>query len=187
MSDHGIMPIPIDQARSQNPAFRALFPDSPADKLPVAADLPDDYARGLADGQHLASATNRSEIARLNALLASTQIVQNEPSEELAMLISETVIALVEQIVGVNKVDPALLNQRACATAELIAQCDAARTAWVHPDDIALIDAAQFPLALCADPMAEPGSIRIECSVGWVESKTSLYLDALRTELGRTS
>ena len=42
----------------------------------------------------------------------------------------------------------------------------------------------QTSLSIVGDPSLSRGDIRIDCSAGWIEHGTSLYLDALRSELG---
>jgi hypothetical protein len=106
-----------------------------------------------------------------------------KPSEELAQLIGETVFRLVRQIIEAAPVDADWLHQQAQKAADVISECDAARTAWLHPDDATLIDPATFPLPVMADPAAERGTIRIDCSAGWVEHGRSNHLDALRVAL----
>lgn len=152
------------------------------DNVPVVEDDP--YARGLADGQQMAEAAFALERRRLEAMIAAAEALQPEPSDELAVLIGETVEMLVSQIVGSVAMDRELLNARAKQAANLIAECDAARTIWLHPDDIALLDQDMFGLEVMADTKAERGSIRIDCSAGCIEHGTALYLEQLRIELG---
>jgi hypothetical protein len=90
----------------------------------------------------------------------------------------------VSEIIGNAPIDRDWLNTHARRAADMIAECDAARTMWVHPYDLPLIDSNLISLTLMADPEAERGSIRIDCSTGWIEHGTALYLDELRTELG---
>lgn len=142
------------------------------------------YQRGDAAGLAVAHQEMAVERTRLLALVASAEALRNEPSEELAQLIAETVERLVTQIIGEVPIDGPQLRRRAEAAARLIGDCDAARTLWLHPDDMALIEQAPMGLTLMADPKADPGSIRIDCSAGWIEHGTALYLDALRAELG---
>lgn len=143
----------------------------------------DDYARGVADGQDLAGAAFAIERRHLSALVAAANSLQAEPSEELAQLIAEAVAKLVAQILADAPIDAIWLNAQAQKAADVVADCDAARTIWLHPDDIALLDGTKMPLPTRPDPVAERGSIRIECSSGWIEHGRSNYLDALRSAL----
>jgi flagellar assembly protein FliH len=149
----------------------------------VCLSADDPYARGIADGQALAETVFAVERQQLLALIAAAKVLQPEPSEELAQLIAEAVYGLVGQIVADAPVSREWLEQAARKAADAISEADAARTAWLHPDDVALLAGAELPLTLMADPAATRGSIRIDCSAGWVEHGRSNYLDALRGAL----
>lgn len=151
---------------------------------PTESGQDDPYQRGLAHGRALAAAEFDPERQQLLRLIAAASALQPEPSDELAVLIGEAVEMLVGQIVGDVAIDSKLLAERAEQAAALVAECDAARTMWVHPDDLALLDGHAIALPLKSDPAAERGSIRIDCSAGWIEHGTALYLDQLRIELG---
>ncbi|MGB5075856.1 MAG: flagellar biosynthetic protein [Sphingorhabdus sp.] len=176
--DRGFLPRHRDESQSEG------FSDATKAPLPDMASQDDPYARGLLDGQKMAQVAYDLERQRLQELVASAQALQAEPSDELAVLIGEAVEMLVTQIVGKAAVDHELLTARARQAANLVADCDAARTMWVHPDDLDLLDPQAFAIPLMADPEAERGSIRIDCSAGWIEHGTALYLDQLRIELG---
>ncbi len=184
MSDPVILPIPIAMAQAQGTGFRPWYAlQTSAAPLPNPTDDP--YARGVVEGQEMAAAAFDLERAQYAALIASADAFQNEPSDELAVLIAETVEILVHQIIGTVEIDRAQLDARARQAASLIAQCDAARTMRVHPDDLLLIGPDMSGLQVIADPDAPRGSIRIDCSAGWIEHGTALYLDELRQQLGR--
>ncbi|WP_185829271.1 FliH/SctL family protein [Sphingomonas ginkgonis] len=144
----------------------------------------DAFARGYAEGAREAEQRFAVERLRTRALLAACEAFQPEPSEGLAVLIAETVERLVRKIVGEVAVDPVTLLARAERAAAAIAAADQARTLFLHPDDVPLIDAAAFPLPILADPEIAPGSLRIETATGWVEDGTDVMLDALTEELG---
>lgn len=147
-------------------------------------ELADPFQCGLAEGRRLAAEEFACERQKLLALLASADALQPEPSDELAVLIGEAVELLVRQIVADVTIDAEALGKRAAQAAALVAECDAARTMWVHPDDYVLLDGECAVIPLKADPAAERGSIRIDCSAGWIEHGTALYLDQLRIDLG---
>jgi flagellar assembly protein FliH len=144
----------------------------------------DAYACGLEEGQRLALTGFALERAQLLALIACAEALQPEPSEELAVLISETVERLVTEIVGNAPVDREWLESHARRAAGLVALCDAARTMWLNPDDMMLMEGCELGLTLMADPEAAPGTIRIDCSASWIEHGNALYLAELRAELG---
>ena len=185
MFDGNVQILAISDARHAHSGFRPMHREyAAASDLTTTATANDDpYARGLADGQELATAAFLEERLQLRALLSAAENLQTEPSEELAQLIGETVFRLVREIVETAPVDADWLQSQAQTAADVISECDTARTAWLHPDDVALIDADTFPLLVMADPMAQRGSIRIDCSAGWVEQGRSNYLDALRVAL----
>jgi flagellar assembly protein FliH len=184
MSEALIQQIRVCDARLQDGGFRPMLakvaPEEVHEDIPVA-DL---YALGFDEGQQMAAQAFEIERAALMKLIASANTLQSEPSEELAVLIGEAVERLVSEIIGTAPIDRDWLNTHAKRAADMIAECDSARTMWVHPDDLPLIDSNLISLTLMADPQAERGSIRIDCSTGWIEHGTALYLEELRTELG---
>lgn len=180
LSDQGFTPQPHLTAQQTG------FVGSHADTQ-VETETIDPFQCGVAEGRLLAAAEFALERRKLQALLSSADALQPEPSDELAVLIGEAVEMLVRQIVGDVAIDAELLTKRAQQAASLVAECDAARTMWVHPDDLDLLDPDVLAIPLKADPAAERGSIRIDCSAGWIEHGTALYLDQLRIDLGLAS
>ena len=144
----------------------------------------DAYARGFAEGHDAAEARFAEERESLRALFASANALAPEPSEELAAMIAMTVERLVTQIVMNATIDAPALTARIEHAMTRITEADAARTLWLHPDDIALLDGFDPGLALCADATLERGALRIDCSAGWLEDSRSNHLDALREALG---
>jgi flagellar assembly protein FliH len=144
----------------------------------------DRYELGFEDGRRAAQDTFEIERAALQRLMESVGALQPESSEELAMLIAETVYRLVADIVGKSQVDADCLSRRASAAAALIAECDNARTLCVNPEDVPLLEGLRTNLEIKGDSSLARGDVRIDCSAGWIEHGTSLYLDALRCELG---
>ncbi len=182
MSEGAVQIVALSEACRGASAFRSMLVGTSAPPAPIVPPG-DDYARGVADGQDLAATAFAVERQQLAALVTAAQALQPEPSEELAQLIAEAVVRLVTQIVADAPIDAAWLKAQAARAAEVVADCDAARTLWLHPDDIALLGGTQMPLPVQADQTAARGSIRIECSAGWIEHGRSIYLDALRSAL----
>lgn len=137
------------------------------------------YERGVADGRATAIDAFENERTRMQTVLASAAALQPEPSDELAAIITEAVVKLARIAVGRAAIDGKWLITRAHEAAAIIAECDAARTLWVHPDDVALLADAGIALDILADPHAEPGSIRIACSSGWIEHGRPLYIERI--------
>ena len=167
--------LSVSAVAGSNPDANAGLPQEPA---------VDHYAQGFEDGRRAAEDSFVTERKSLLQLVETANALQAEPSEELATLIGETVYRLVTDIVGAVEIDRACLHRRAIAAAELIAECDNARTLHVHPDDLPLLVGLETSLTIAGDASLSRGDIRIDCSAGWIEHGTSLYLDALRTELG---
>ncbi|MEK6638621.1 MAG: flagellar biosynthetic protein [Pseudomonadota bacterium] len=189
MSDLLVQKINIVDAYQRDGGFRPLLkevssqPELEEEGL-AENDTPDLFDAGYLEGQRAATDAFELERDHYRRLIASAEALQSEPSEELAVLIGEAVERMVSEVVGKAAIDRDWLNHHARRAADLVAECDAARTMWLHPDDLPLIDSSLISLTLVADPDAERGSIRIDCSAGWIEHGTALYLDELRTELG---
>jgi len=157
----------------------------PVEPAPAAAEPADDpFAQGLAEGQRLAEAAFAVEREQLLALVAGAEALQDEPSEELAQLIAETVERLVRQIVGRAPIDAEWLQTQADIAAAMVAEADKARTLWVNPADAALLMDAPIALPVEADPTMMRGTVRIETSAGWIEHGRAVYLNELCAALG---
>lgn len=188
MSEVAVVRVPLTEARAPvsgfSPRFMGRMPaPTPARDHPEQPDL---FARGFEEGCRAAEAEFAVERAALQKLLATADAFQPEPSEELAAMIATTVERLTSELVGTVPVDRDWLAARVDRALTCIADADAARTLWLHPDDIALLDGADLPLEMHADPALERGALRIDCSMGWVEDSRSIHLDALRAALGIT-
>lgn len=159
-------------------AQKGFVHDTPSD------GAEDAFALGYAEGERAARATFDVERDAMAALLAAAQALQPEPSEELAAMIATTVERLVTEIVGQVEIDRSWMLSRIERAVGHIGEADAARTLWLHPNDMALLDGLDFPIELRADPELERGALRIDCSSGWIEDSRSQHLDALRATLG---
>ena len=183
-----LRPIRVADARPL-PGFRPWF-GMPAE--PVATEAPDvepaaeAFAKGFDLGVQEARAQQADERARYQALMAACEALQPESSDQLALLIAESVEQLVRLIVGEVPVDQKLLTTRAQRVAAIVADCDRDRKLLLHPDDIVLLDPQQFPLPLVADLSVSRGSVRMESASGWVEDGVSTHLQILREQLGLT-
>lgn len=187
MSDLICAPIAVANAHPLQAAFR-ITPygeqsTTPCRHSSVSVMLEETvdqaYDRGIEAGRAKAVLEFSEERQRLLALVASATALQPEPSEELAALIVQAVNRLVRAAMGNVAIDQNWLTARAHEAADSISQCDTAQTLWAHPDDVALLEAAELSLAVIADPDAAPGSIRVGCSSGWIEHGLPLYLEQL--------
>ena len=186
--------LSLAAAMARESGFRPLHFGAAPEAMPVVpqaetatdpAEAADDpFARGLVEGQRLAEAAFAVERQQLLALIAGAEALQDEPSEELAQLIAETVERLVRQIVGGAAIDAEWLQAQADIAAAMVAEADKARTLWVHPADAALLMDAAIALPIEADPAMMRGTVRIETSAGWIEHGRAVYLGELRAALG---
>lgn len=182
--------ISLAQIMAEARGFRPLHfagtpaaPMAPAEHA-FAPEADDPFALGLAEGQRLAEAAFSVERGQLLALVAGAEALQDEPSEELAQLIAETVERLVRQIVDSAPIDAEWLRAQAETAAAMVAEADKARTLWVNPADAALLVDAPIALPIEADPAMARGTVRIETSAGWIEHGRAVYLNELRAALG---
>jgi len=189
-TETGFAPVSLTEAMARGSGFRPMsfapapYAAQPAEEGFAELDLEDPFALGLAEGQRLAEAAFVAERHQLLALLAGAEALQDEPSEELAQLIAETVERLVRQIVAAAPIDAEWLQAQAQTAADMVADADKARTLWVHPDDAMLLADAPLTLAIESDPAMVRGTVRLETSTGWIEHGRAVYLDELRTALG---
>ena len=194
MSDQSFAPTPLAVAMARDSGFRPLSFDPVVRAREAAADAPvavepseDPFAKGLVEGQRLAEAGFAVEREQLLALIAGAEALQDEPSEELAQMIAETVERLVRQIVAEAPIDADWLKGQAGTAAALVAECDKARTLWVHPQDAALLMDCALTLPVEADAAMIRGTVRVETSGGWIEHGRAVYLGELRAALGGES
>lgn len=178
-----LVPVRLSDLRPAA-GFRPLWAVASVVAEPAAEPAEDPFAEGYREGFAEAERSFYEERERIAALLSACEAFQPGPSEELALLIAETVEGLVRLTVGEVEIDVALLLDRARRAAALVAAADGARTIRLHPDDLALIAPGTLPLAAAPDPGLSRGSLRIEDSVGWVEDGVSIHLEALREQLG---
>ncbi|HEY0598440.1 FliH/SctL family protein [Sphingopyxis sp.] len=189
-TETGFSPVALADAMARSSGFRPLSFAAGARETETAAetppdtDLDDPFALGLAEGQRLAEAAFVAERHQLLALLAGAEALQDEPSEELAQLIAETVERLVRQIVATAPIDAEWLQAQAETAAAMVADADKARTLWVHPEDAVLLADCPLTLAVESDATMVRGTVRLETSTGWIEHGRAVYLDELRAALG---
>lgn len=150
---------------------------------PQAEKRPDEYARGLADGQEMAEAAFDAERLALQKLLANAQAFQSEAGPELSLLLRETVVRLVGQITDGVTIDEELLNRQIARAVDIITEADEARQILLHPADAALVGKTVGKLAVRSDPSLSRATIRIECSQGWIEHGVALGIERLREAL----
>lgn len=181
MSDLMCQTVPLSALMHRESRFVPAAPH-PAAAI-TAAPAPDEYARGLADGQQVAAAAFEADRTALQKLLADANVLQPDTSAELAALIGETVVRLVEQVVGSVDVDRRFLEKQIARAVAFITEADAARTIWLNPADHALLSGAAIGMDMKADPDLPRGTLRIDCSDSWIEHGTALGIEKLRALL----
>jgi flagellar assembly protein FliH len=186
MSDRGFAPVNLLSAMPKASGFTRRHFGSPtaAAMVPDEGSPSDAFATGFDEGHRVASEAAAVDRASLLGLLEKASALQPEASDELAALIAETVFALVNEIVGAATIDTVGIEERIAAAVALISECDAARTLFLHPEDAALVSGSEIPLTIAPDPTLARGDLRIDCSSGWIEHGSSIFLEALRSELG---
>jgi flagellar assembly protein FliH len=181
MSDAAYQPVPFAALMHRAGAFVPTLLQSLA--APAAPPEDDGYARGLADGQAMAASAFDADRMALQQLLAAAGEFQSEGNDELSALIGETVLRLVEQIVGKIEIDTGFLEWQIAKATALITEADAARTIWLNPVDYALLEQTDLSLEKKIDPQLPRGAMRIDCSESWIEHGAAIGLDKLRALL----
>ncbi len=184
MSEAVIARVSLNDVHPPVSAFAPL-----RDRIVALAEAPgepivDAYRTGFADGQNDALAQWHDERTALHALIAAAEALRPAPSDELAALIATTIEQLVTALVGAVPVTREALSARIAAAMACIDATDAARTLWLHPEDVALLGNLDLPLDVRSDAALERGAIRIACSHGWIEHGLALQLESLRAALG---
>lgn len=152
--------------------FRALLPEQ-------VREVEDPYARGLADGQQMAEAAFSIERDQLHNLLSSADALRPENNAEIAFLLESIIRSIVTKIIGSMPFDSAFLMQQIDAATTLLTEADRNRKLRLHPADLALLQNVELHLPCTADDRLPRGTIRIECSDGWVEHGPAFALDRL--------
>lgn len=150
------------------------------EKLRIEAEA---YRRGYEEARRTVEqelAAERDAVARL---AESLDVLQPEPGNALALLLAETVDRLVRGIVGEVEIDATLLLSRARVAAALVGENVAPSKLRVHPDDVAVLEAARIPVPVAGDPSLPRGTIRLETGHGWIEDGPAVRLERLRAEL----
>lgn len=181
MSDPVILPLSLNDVGSRRSSFTPLHALHVRRSKPMAAV--DEYARGLADGQHIAATAYTAERDALLALLASTEALTPATGPELSIVLRETVFRLVKQICNRVVIDSDFIGARIDQAVAVISEADGARQIVLHPDDAALVGDNALSLPVRSDPNLDRGMIRIECTQGWIEHGTPLGIAQLRQML----
>lgn len=141
------------------------------------------FTEGFEEGRRAVEELVADERAALATLMASLEVLKPQPSQGLAMLLSETVERLVRQIMGEVTIDRDALLARAQKAAALIGDDAGALRLRLHPADVELLGEAPVDVPMVADTTLSRGTILLETSEGWIEDGPEARLEALRTAL----
>ena len=139
-------------------ADEATYPEasSPlASEAPVADDL---WASGFAAGLAQAKADLARDAAAMDALLAALDRLAPMPAAALLERLEAEMHILLTELVGTASIDEALLIERCAALADM-ATGDGEALLHAHPEDAAILMAAQPPLTIISDPKLPRGEL----------------------------
>ena len=148
--------------------FGAAQPAATADDPLAPAPDPgeDALARAFADGEAAGRAAAEAEAeaaaARQRALRLAFRTIDETARDVLADDLAETVIALCEAALADCAIDKDALLARCHAAAKRIGGAAEALTLHLHPDDIAILDAAALEgWQVMPDPALDRGAVMI--------------------------
>jgi flagellar assembly protein FliH len=151
---------------------------------PVLVDL---YADGFAAGRLAVDAEWAAERAMLVAMIEAAADLRAEGPEPLAVLLQDTVMRLVSDVVGAAAVDADLLRERALALAAAICGPEGPVLLRVHPDCVTLLEGLRGDIEVCGDGAVVPGQIVRTVARGTLEDGVESALDRVRAALGVAS
>lgn len=149
----------------------------------ICQQVPDLYATGLSDGQQMAEVTYSVERKQLQDLISSADAIRPEDNAGLAPMLDILVRKIVANVIGDIAIDADFLQRQIDAAIAVLTEADQNRILRLHPDDLALLADADLPLKCSPDTNMARGTLRIECSDGWIEHGPALILDRLERAL----
>jgi hypothetical protein len=123
------------------------------------------WALGFAAGRAQAELDVAHEAAAMDALLRALDRLAPCPASALSERLQREVRALLTDLVGTAAIDEALLVERCAALADIAAQ-DSDPALHAHPDDAALLMAAQPALTIIADGKVPRGELLLIDGLG---------------------
>lgn len=146
------------------------------------------YEQGVADATAAAQANAERDRALLTTLAAELSGAARIDRETIAQQLRQTVLMLVERLVGEIGVSPERLVARVEAAAELLADEHESAMLRVHPDDVALLTetlpSTIFPVG---DANVARGSFVLEAASTIVEDGPALWLEQLGQVIDRVA
>ena len=164
--------------------------DSEAEPTGFIDPIETAHAAGYAEGLAAAAAAaresgdrDRTLLTQLTAALANGHQLDRD---RIAGQLRQTVLLLVNKLVGECGVAPAVLTARIEAAAELLAEAGESALLRLHPDDLPLVDGA-LPKSIFAagDAALARGSFVLESASTIVEDGPALWLGQLAEAIDR--
>jgi Flagellar biosynthesis/type III secretory pathway protein len=143
------------------------------------------FTEGFEEGRRAVEELVADERAAIAQMFASLESLKPEPSQGLAMLLSETVERLVKQIMGEVAIDRATLAARAQSAAEMIGDLAGTLRLRVNPQDADLLSDAAIAIPIVGDSHLHRGTILLETDEGWIEDGPEARLEQLRRALDK--
>ena len=174
----------------EDPADGWDAPGPDAEPTPLVDPVAEARAAAYEEGFAAATAAFETNAARdralLDALLTEIRAGRGLDREAVALRLRQTVLALVERLVGEVGVSGELLAARIQAATELLADSSESALLRVHPDDVALLDGG-LPDTIFAvgDAQVARGSFVLEAASTIVEDGPALWLEQLATAIDR--
>lgn len=146
------------------------------------------YAEGFAQGEAAGRAAAADDADALAGLASAIGRLQPFDREALAARLNQTVLHLVQTIVGEVQVSPDRLLARVRAAAGMVADATQPAILRLNPDDLALVEGrVPDPLFAIADPGVARGGLVIETKDSVVEDGPATWLAALAGALERVA
>lgn len=171
------------QDRDANPTagWDMLDPELPEDFVdPVEEARAAGFEEGLAAARAAAAGDAERDRALMAALVAELGDAGRIDREAMARRLRQTVLALVERVVGEAGVSAALLAARVEGAADLLADAQESAMLRVNPEDVALLE-GKLPATIFAvgDAAVARGSFVLESASTIVEDGPALWLEQL--------
>ncbi len=144
------------------------------------------YAEGLAAAAAATRETGDRDRALLTELAAALANGHQLDRDRIATQLRQTVLLLVNKLVGECGVTAGVLNGRIAAAAELLAEASESALLRLHPDDLPLVDGS-LPKTIFAagDASLARGSFVLESASTLVEDGPELWLGQLAEAIDR--
>ena len=144
------------------------------------------YAEGLAAAAAAARESGDRDRALLTQLAAALANGHQLDRDRIATQLRQTVLLLVNKLVGECGVSAAVLGSRIEAAADMLADAGESALLRLHPDDLTLVDGS-LPKSIFAagDPSLARGSFVLESASTLVEDGPELWLGQLAEAIDR--